>query len=209
MIIECRNCLKKFIVEDKDIPVEGRMVKCSNCGSQWKQKRFSSEKVVDTSVNKNQIEEDISKDEPVTENLQKDNFADKVEASDGNTYKFLGNQWAMILPSGKFGRLAKKNISEELNKLSGRKTKKIIQQKKVKKDSLDPEQKYQEKENGMGLFSLLIVLFMAFAAIILFLDTFKNLIIPFWPDLDKYLIYFFETVNNIYIIIKDLINNYK
>ena len=29
------------------------------------------------------------------------------------------------------------------------------------------------------------------------------------PKLDDYLVYIFETLNNIYIIIKDLINNYK
>ena len=48
-----------------------------------------------------------------------------------------------------------------------------------------------------------------FVAIILLLDTFKNQIIPFWPTLDNYLTYIFETSNNIYIITKDLFNNYK
>ena len=45
----------------------------------------------------------------------------KLVASDGKTYKFLGNQWAELLPSGKSGRLAKKKISRELNQLVGRK----------------------------------------------------------------------------------------
>jgi hypothetical protein len=61
----------------------------------------------------------------------------------------------------------------------------------------------------MGIFSFLIVLVISVAAIILALDTFKNQLIPFFPDLDNYLVYIFETLNNIYIIIKDLINNYK
>ena len=46
-------------------------------------------------------------------------------------------------------------------------------------------------------------------ALELLLDTFKNQLIPFFPNLDNYLVYIFETLNNIYIIIKDLINNYK
>ena len=37
MIIECKNCLKKFTVRDSDIPIQGRVVQCSNCSSQWQQ----------------------------------------------------------------------------------------------------------------------------------------------------------------------------
>ena len=33
-----------------------------------------------------------------------------IKASDGKTYKFLGSQWAELLPSGKTGLFAKKNI---------------------------------------------------------------------------------------------------
>jgi len=75
--------------------------------------------------------------------------------------------------------------------------------------SNETTQIYSEKDKGMGIFSFLIVLIIFFAAIILVLDTFKNQIIPFWPKLDNYLVYIFETINNIFIIIKDLFNNYK
>ena len=44
----------------------------------------------------------------------------EFKASDGKNYKFLGNQWAEVLPSGKAGRLARKKISKELNNLTGR-----------------------------------------------------------------------------------------
>ena len=54
-----------------------------------------------------------------------------------------------------------------------------------------------------------IVLIFFLAAILLFLDTFKNYITIFWPSLDQYLIHIFETINNIYMIIKDLFNSYK
>ena len=112
-----------------------------------------------------------------------------------------------MLPSGKAGRLARKKISKELNKLAG-----ITQVKKSKtiNKSNQSENQYQETEaRGMGIFSFLIVLVVFFAAIILALDTFKNQLIPFFPDLDNYLVYIFETLNNIYIIIKDLFNSYK
>ena len=37
MIVECKNCLKKFAVKDSDIPSRGRTVQCGNCSSQWLQ----------------------------------------------------------------------------------------------------------------------------------------------------------------------------
>ena len=37
MIIECKKCTKKFTVKDSDIPVNGIIVKCSNCSTTWRQ----------------------------------------------------------------------------------------------------------------------------------------------------------------------------
>ena len=111
-----------------------------------------------------------------------------------------------MLPSGKAGRLARKKISKELNKLAGIKQ---VKKSKTINQTAQSANQYQETERGMGIFSFLIVLIIFVAAIILALDTFKNQLIPFFPNLDNYLVYIFETLNNIYIIIKDLINNYK
>ena len=192
MIIECKNCLKKFTVRDIDIPIKGRTVQCGNCSTQWLQMPITA-LVTTEDLDIDDVDQDYSKNEFI--------------ASDGKNYKFLGSQWAEVLPSGKAGRLAKKKISKELNKLAG-----ITQVKKSKTidKSNQSANQYQETEaRGMGIFSFLIVLVISVAAIILALDTFKNQLIPFFPDLDNYLVYIFETLNNIYIIIKDLINNYK
>ena len=192
MIIECKNCLKKFTVKDSDIPIKGRTVQCGNCSTQWLQMPITA-LVTTEDLDVDDVDQDYSKNEFI--------------ASDGKNYKFLGSQWAEVLPSGKAGRLAKKKISKELNKLAG-----ITQVKKSKtiNKSNQSANQYQETEaRGMGIFSFLIVLVISVAAIILALDTFKNQLIPFFPDLDNYLVYIFETLNNIYIIIKDLINNYK
>ena len=37
MIVECKNCLKKFAVKDSDIPSKGRTVQCGNCSRRWHQ----------------------------------------------------------------------------------------------------------------------------------------------------------------------------
>ncbi len=210
MIIECKNCLKKFTVKDNDIPSKGRTVQCGNCSTQWFQ---MSAQAVDT-TEKLDIEKKSSKISPsiVADNLEAEDDSrqvfskDEFMASDGKNYKFLGSQWAEMLPSGKFGRLARKNISKELNKLTDRKE---IKKKKIQKSSQSLNQ-YQEKQNkGMSIFSFLMVSVISVAAIILLLDTFKHQLISVFPNLDNYLIYIFETLNNIYIIIKDLFNNYK
>ena len=192
MIIECKNCLKKFTVRDIDIPIKGRTVQCGNCSTQWLQMPITA-LVTTEDLDVDDVDQDYSKNEFI--------------ASDGKNYKFLGSQWAEVLPSGKAGRLAKKKISKELNKLAGIKQ---VEKSKTIDISNQSANQYQETEaRGMGIFSFLIVLVISVAAIILALDTFKNQLIPFFPDLDNYLVYIFETLNNIYIIIKDLINNYK
>ncbi|HJO77492.1 MAG TPA: zinc-ribbon domain-containing protein [Pelagibacteraceae bacterium] len=209
MIIECKKCLKRFSVKDSDIPTKGRTVQCGNCSEQWLQMPIQSSVTtenIDIDKKSFKISPSIADDNlEVEDESGQDLSKDEFMASDGKNYKFLGSQWAEILPSGKFGRLAKKNISKELNKLAGRKE---IKKKKIQKSTQSLNQ-YQEKQNnGMGIFSYLIVSVISIAALILLLDTFKHQLISFFPNLDNYLVYIFETLNNIYIIIKDLFNNY-
>jgi len=212
MIIECNNCLKKFTVSDSDIPDKGRTVQCGNCSTQWFQRPIIPSVRTDN-LAENKVHSKISSSSTANDldihDVDQEPSKNEFKASDGKNYKFLGNQWAEVLPSGKAGRLARKKISKELNNLTGREQ--VKKNKTIKKSNqLEIENQYQEIEpKGMGIFSFLVVLIIFVAAIILLLDTFKNQLIPFFPDLDNYLVYIFETLNNIYIIIKDLFNSYK
>ncbi len=210
MIIECKKCLKRFSVKDSDVPTKGRAVQCGNCSEQWLQMPIQSSVTTENldidkksfKISPSIADDNLEVEDESSQDLSKDEFM----ASDGKNYKFLGSQWSEILPSGKFGRLARKNISKELNKLAGRKEVK----KKIVQKSNHSLNQYQEKQNnGMGIFSYLMVSVISVAALILLLDTFKHQLISVFPNLDNYLIYIFETLNNIYIIIKDLFNNYK
>ena len=209
MIIECKKCLKRFTVKDSDIPTKGRTVQCGNCSAQWHQMPIQSTVTtenLDIEKKSSKISPSIATDKlEVEDDSSQDLSKDEFMASNGKNYKFLGSQWAEMLPSGKFGRLARKNISKELNKLAGRKE---IKKKKIQKSTQSLNQ-YQEKQNnGMGIFSYLMVSIISIAALILLLDTFKHQLISVFPSLDDYLVYIFETLNNIYIVIKDLFNSY-
>ena len=211
MIVECKNCLKKFAVKDNDIPSRGRTVQCGNCSRRWLQMPIHSAVTTDnldlekksSNISSSVTSDNLGVDDDSSQDLSKNEFM----ASDGKNYKFLGSQWAEKLPSGKIGRLARKNISKELNKLSSRKQ--VKKNKTVQKSNQSVNQYEEKQNNGMSIFSFLMVSVISVAAIILLLDTFRHQLTSFFPNLDNYLVYVFETLNNIYIIIKDLFNNYK
>jgi len=133
MIIQCESCSKKFIAKDSDIPKEGRMVQCGYCSVTWHQMPV---------LESTKILERANINEP-TEVIDEGLSVDKIKASDGKTYKFLGSQWAQLLPSGKTGLFAKKKIGKELDKLTGRKRESIVQkrQKKIREFKIDSIEK--------------------------------------------------------------------
>ena len=89
MIIQCESCSRKFIAKDSDIPKEGRMVQCGYCSVTWHQMPTSAPTKVLRQENINEPTKEIGEGLSV----------DKIKASDGKTYKFLGSQWAQLLSS--------------------------------------------------------------------------------------------------------------
>ena len=215
MIIQCKSCSGKFTVKDTDIPEEGRIVQCGNCSVTWHQMPVIDP---DRTIKIESINRTITQS---NEELS----VDRIMASDGKTYKFVGTQWAELLPSGKTGLFAKKKIGKELDKLTGRKVKKIVQkkQKKIKDEhpiygGIDNEKQQTdsyEKKKGLGFFGytfLLIIIAFSFVGIA---KTFENDLINYYPEaeyifvlINEQLEYVSETVNNLITIIKDLINSY-
>ena len=216
MIIQCESCSRKFIVKDKDIPETGRMVKCGYCSVTWHQ--------MPASISPRTLKQpNIS--EPITE-ISERLSVDKIKASDGKTYRFLGSQWAELLPSGKTGLFAKKKIGKELDKLTGRKEKPVVQKrhKKIKKE-VDPSSGGQDSEKqlpdiykpkqGLGFFGYIFLLIIIGFSVVGALKTFENDLLNNFPEteyifelLDEQLIYVAETVKNMIVIIQDLINSY-
>ena len=207
MIISCKSCSRKFIVKDENIPKEGRMVQCGYCSVIWHQESTTTHSKI--------------KKQDESENLS----VDKIKASDGKTYKFLGSQWAELLPSGKTGIFAKKIIGKELDKLTGRKVTKTPKKKSKRisefnpssevindKDQLPVVYKPREGIGFMGYIFLIIII--SFSAIGI-IKTFEKDWLNYFPQdqyifdlLDDQLIFVSETVKNIIVIIEDLIISY-
>ena len=216
MIIQCESCSRKFIVKDSDIPQEGRAVQCGYCSVTWHQM------AVETPIR------------PVKSNINESLSVEKIMASDGKTYKFLGSQWAELLPSGKTGLFAKKKIGKELDKLTGRKEKKTIRkrQKKIQEletdniekvidpsfGALDNEKQLpdiDQPKQGLGFIGYIFLLIIIGFSIVGVLRTFENDLLNYFPEteyiyelLDEQLEFLAETVKNMIVIVNDLISSY-
>ena len=60
MIIECPACSKKFNIDEKLIPDEGRLLKCGNCDHTWFYKKEENLKLENESIKINEIKENKS-----------------------------------------------------------------------------------------------------------------------------------------------------
>ena len=73
MIIECTACSKKFNIDEKLIPDEGRLLKCGNCDHTWFYKKEENLKLETETIKINEIEKNKSEiniesiDEPIKE----------------------------------------------------------------------------------------------------------------------------------------------
>jgi len=215
MIIQCESCSRKFVVKDSDIPKEGRTVQCGYCSVTWHQRPVS---VTTGIIEKTKITR------PVTQTDDSPSV-DSIKASDGKTYRFLGSQWAELLPSGKTGLFARRKISIELDEITGRKETKITRKRKKKLEEVDPSSEsldetkqlpdvYKPKQ-GLGFFGYIFLLIIIGFSMVGILKTFENDLLNYFPEteyiyqlLDEQLEYLAESVKNIIVIIQDLTNTY-
>ena len=215
MIIQCESCSRKFIVKDSDIPQDGRTVQCGYCSVTWHQMPITAPT---RTVKKSQISK------PVVE-ADESPSVDSIKASNGKTYRFLGSQWAELLPSGKTGLFARKKISRELDEITGRKEIKITRKRKKKLEEVDPSSGGLDSEKqlsdtykpkrGLGFFGYIFLLIIIGFSVVGVLRTFENDLLNTFPEmeyiyelLDKQLEFLAESVKNIIVIINDLIDSY-
>tara|TARA_Y100001960_G_C14591999_1_gene786176 strand:- start:518 stop:1090 length:573 start_codon:yes stop_codon:yes gene_type:complete len=190
------------------------MVQCGYCSATWHQ-------MPTLKVQKTVKQKVIGK--PVAVNDESPSV-DSIKASDGKTYKFLGSQWAELLPSGKTGLFARKKISRELDRVTGRKERKVAKKKQKKLGAVDPSGgANNEKQlpdiykpnDGLGFFGYIFLIIIIGFSIVGILKTFENDLINNYPEmeylyilLEEQLEFLAESVKNTIVIIKDLINSY-
>jgi len=202
-------------VQDKDIPQAGRMVRCGYCSVTWHQMPISSSHKI---IKKTKISKS-------TQTVDDSPSVDSIKASDGKTYRFLGSQWAELLPSGKTGLFARKKISQELDEITGRKETKTARKKKKRLEEVDPsagalnnEKQYSSSskaKQGIGFFGYVFLLIIVGFSLVGIMKTFEDDLINSFPETEQFYIYLdeqleflAESVKNIIVIIKDLINSY-
>ena len=97
MIIICPSCEKKFQIEDKLIPREGRLLQCGSCNNEW---FFKKEKIEPT---KSKTGEPIKKPQ-ITENLDinERTTKDKINYETTSTEKKLKSSKKLSFSFAKF-----------------------------------------------------------------------------------------------------------
>tara|TARA_B100000029_G_C17421887_1_gene904647 strand:- start:253 stop:900 length:648 start_codon:yes stop_codon:yes gene_type:complete len=215
MIIQCGSCTRKFIVKDKDIPKNGRTVQCGYCSVTWHQMPAP------TKI------KNIKKEKPIKLPSETDESpsVENLKASDGKTYKFLGSQWAELLPSGKTGLFARKKIGKELDEITGRKKVTTVRKKRKKIGDVDPSSESIDNQKrlpdiykpnqGLGFFGYIFLIIIIGFSLVGILKTFENELLNYFPEseyifylLDEQLEFLAESVKNVIVIINDLISSY-
>tara|TARA_B100001769_G_scaffold215478_1_gene175118 strand:- start:230 stop:724 length:495 start_codon:yes stop_codon:yes gene_type:complete len=98
MIIECPNCSKKFNLDRKLIPENGRTLKCGNCDHVWHYKIALNKKIDEQKISedkKSEIDFNISKkDNEIEEKINYENIPDvnkevisEIKVDDSKTEK--------------------------------------------------------------------------------------------------------------------------
>ena len=95
MIIECPACSKKFNIDEKLIPDEGRLLKCGNCDHTWFYKKEENLKLETETIKINEIEENKSEiniepvDEPIKQTKKVKKKISKKSSTKESTSKEL------------------------------------------------------------------------------------------------------------------------
>ena len=96
------------------------------------------------------------------------------------------------------------NVNHSLNNNDVEKKTSVIDVKEVKNSSKNPKKK---SFLSFGkILSYIIVIIISFIALVVILDTFKSLLINIFPNLELLLYNLFETIKDVILFIKNLIN---
>ncbi len=190
MIITCNCGEKKFTLPDNSIPAAGRMVQCGFCGLKWKQFPVGDVEKTQSIARPKKV---VSRTQPVQKKAEKEKNRQIKKKITTNKQKKRKNK--------------KNDIStfsqEYLNKKYG-----IYIKEPLKNNKQIKQEKIKSKSLGFGFYGILLLILIFFTTFLGILNLTKEILIFNFPYLENYINYFYETINNLSIIIKDFFNYY-
>ena len=180
MIIECLNCNKKFNLDEKLIPENGRALKCSSCDHIWHYK-ITTIKNVDDLV--------ISEDK----NANLDTSISEVEKKEDKHNEKINDEYLIDINQGV---LSEDKIDDEEDK------KDEIEEDEIK-DEIDNEEKQGKIKVILVYF---IVVIISLLGLIFLLDSFRFYLSSVFPVITPLFDSFYETLLDFKLFIKDLTN---
>ena len=120
---------------------------------------------------------------------------------------FCNSKWHQ-LPQVETTKVEPIDKKKELDKPKKLIKKRIDIQKEEKKLTISRSAKTKIKTKKIGFLSLILIILISTVATFLVIETFKIQIISSWPQADVYINHVYETLENIFILIKDLFKSY-
>ena len=177
MIINCQNCNKNFNIDSGLIPEKGRLLQCNSCDHKW----FFKKTIKKIPVPIVKIEDIADKPTSFKEDII------RVETETSKTIELL-DKTTVDVPAIEKISIQNDNESEE-----------IIREDKVKYIKISANKK------NYNILGLIIVFIISFIAVIIVLDTFQKPISMFVPNIEFILYNLYETINDIFLFLSDLI----
>ena len=87
MIIQCENCNKKFEIQDKLIPDDGRLLECGSCAHQWHYTPITKLELTDevqTKADEVQIKDEPAEQLIVKKTKKKSKIIEKIDENDAD-----------------------------------------------------------------------------------------------------------------------------
>ena len=180
MIISCDQCHKKFEIDSNLIPKDGRLLECGSCKHKWFYKKNIEDKIEEVLIEpqlKNIEEENIQEENIEKKNIEEENIQEENIQEEN---------------------IEKKNIEEE--NIDSIETN--ISQ--INELDISPEKKEIVKNKKISILNVIIVFIISFVALIILIETFKDPISIFIPNIKFILYNLYETLNDIVLFFKDL-----
>ena len=181
MLISCNNCHKKFDVNSNLIPEKGRLLECSNCKNKWFfKKEIINAPIAPIAIKVSEEKEPIKVKIPEVKVSFKSN--DSIETVNPAKIEILDT--IQLLDNKINNDYIEKNISSisnnnlETNSIKGKKHHNLIR--------------------------ITIIFIISFVAMIITIDTFKDLISLYFPNIEFLLYNLYESIKDMELFLRDL-----